>query len=146
MGEHHTRQCLDLDIAQRGALDLGEMADLSLGEFDVLDGLRRDLGDEIADRGIAEAEARRRPFVETLRQFAYRPIAALGDIGDDRLDRGADLGVGFFLLAGQRRPLDVSGHDSPLARGVGIGVRKCDGATYMRHGGRLRGRLKEAPA
>ena len=46
MAEHHARQGLDLDILQRGALDLGEIADLGLREFDVGDRLRRDLGDE----------------------------------------------------------------------------------------------------
>ena len=49
MAEHHAGQGLDLDILQRGALDFGEAADLSLGELDVVDGLRRDLGDEVFD-------------------------------------------------------------------------------------------------
>jgi hypothetical protein len=33
-------------IAQGGTLDLGETADLLLGQFDVADRLRRDLGDQ----------------------------------------------------------------------------------------------------
>ena len=96
-------QGLDLDILQRGALDLGEIADLRLREFDVVDRLRRDLGDECRDLVLGQAKARRRPFVEALAKFAHRRVAALGDIGDDGLDRAPDFGVGFFLLSGERR-------------------------------------------
>ena len=52
-----------------------------------------------------EADAKVRNTVETI-------IAALGDIGDDRLDRAPDLGVGFFLLTSQRRLFDVPRHAS----------------------------------
>ena len=84
MAEHDAGQGLDLDIAQRGALDLGEIADLGLREFDVVDRLRRDLGDECGDLVVRQAKARRRPFVEALAELAHRRVAALGDIGDDR--------------------------------------------------------------
>jgi hypothetical protein len=86
------------------------MAALLLREFDVFDRLRCDLGDEGLDLVDAEAKAWRRPFVETLRQFAHCLIAALGDIRNNGLDRAADLSVGLFLLAGQRRRLDMPGH------------------------------------
>jgi hypothetical protein len=110
VSEHNAGQCLDLDILQRGALDLGEVADLRLGEFDVVDRLRRDLGNECGDLILGEAKARWRPFVEALAELAHRRIAALGDIGDDRLDRAANLGVGLFVLAGESRSFDVAGH------------------------------------
>ena len=110
MAEHHSRQSLDLDIPERSPLDLGKIADLPLREFDVVDRLRRHLGDERGDFVVGEAEARRRPFVEAFAEFAHRRIAALGDIGDDAFDRGASLGVGLFLLAGERGSLDVAGH------------------------------------
>jgi len=38
VGEHHTRQCLDLDIAQRSALDLGA--------FPLRSGVKRIFGPE----------------------------------------------------------------------------------------------------
>jgi hypothetical protein len=110
MAEHDPGQSLDLDIFQRGALDLREMADLRLCEFDVVDRLRRDLGDEPDDLVLREFEARRRPFIEALAELAYCRIAAFGDIGDDRLNGAPDFGVGFFLSAGERRPFDVAGH------------------------------------
>ena len=37
MPQHRARQRLDLDILERGALHLGEVADLRLGEADVLE-------------------------------------------------------------------------------------------------------------
>jgi hypothetical protein len=86
------------------------MADLGLCEFDVVDRLRRDPGDERLDLIRAEAEATRRPFVKALRQLAHRGVAAFGDISDDRLDHAADLSVGLFLLAGERCRLDVPGY------------------------------------
>jgi hypothetical protein len=108
--EYDPRQCLDLDIVHRAPLDLGEIADLRLREFDVLDRLRRDFVEECGNLVLGEAEARRRPFVEPLRHFAHRRVAPFGDIRDDALDDAADLGVGLFVLAGQRRPLDLPGH------------------------------------
>jgi len=75
-----------------------------LGEFDVVDRLRRDFGDQCSNLVLGEAKARRRPFVEQLTELAHRRVAALRDIGNDGLDGAPDLGVGFFLLAGERRP------------------------------------------
>ena len=72
MAEHDAGQGLDLDIAHRFALDLGEIADLRLREADVVERLRRDLRDHRGDLGIGQAEARRRPFVEALAEFAHR--------------------------------------------------------------------------
>src|SRR6516165_6454247 len=90
-----------LDVLQRGALDLGEIADLRLREFDVVDRLRRDLGDECGDLAVAQAKSRRRPFVEPLAELSRRRVTTFGDICDDSLDRNADPRVGFFLLASE---------------------------------------------
>ncbi len=118
MAEHDAGQGLDLDIAHRGALDLGEIADLLLREADVVERLRRDLRDHRGDVGLGQAEARRRPFVEALAEIAHGAVAAGADIGDDRLDRGANLRVGLFLLTGQRGRLDVPRHQT-LSRARG---------------------------
>jgi len=96
----------------RRPLDLGEIADLRLGEFDVVDRLRGDLGDKRVDLAFGEAKAWRRPFVKALAEFAHRHVTALGDIGNYPLDGAADLGVGLFLLAAERRLFDVSWHIS----------------------------------
>src|SRR5437016_7162898 len=64
MAEHDAGQGLYLDITQRGALDLGKISDLRLGEFDVVDRLRRDLDDECRDLVFREAKASWRPFVK----------------------------------------------------------------------------------
>src|SRR5579884_993289 len=116
VSEHHSRQGLDLDILQRGALDLGEVADLRLGEADVVERLRRDPGDEVADLRLRQAEARRRPLVEALAELAHRRVAARAHIGDDRFDRGAGFGVGLVLGAGERGGLDVARHGGSSSR------------------------------
>jgi hypothetical protein len=103
VAEHDAGQCLDFDIAHRGALKLGKMADLRLCEFDVLDRFGRHFGNQRLNLTGTQPKARRRPFVETLAEFAHCCIAAFRDVGDDRLDRAADLCVGLFLLSGQRR-------------------------------------------
>ena len=118
MAEKHAGQGLDLDILQRGALDLGKIADLGLREFDVGDRLRRNFGDQRPDLVIRQPKARRRPFVEPFREFAHRAIAARPHIGDDRFDRAADLGIGLFLPALQRGGLDLSRH-LPASRDCG---------------------------
>jgi len=110
MAEHDPGQSLDLDIFQRGALDLREIADLRLREFDIADGLWRHLGDEPDDLVLREFEARRRPLIKALAELAYCRIAAFGDIGDDRLNRAPDFGVGFFLSAGERPILGRAAH------------------------------------
>ena len=61
MAEDHARQGFDLDILDRAALDLREIADLRLGEPDVVNGLRRDAGDQFGDVGIRQPEAVGRP-------------------------------------------------------------------------------------
>ena len=111
VAEHDPGQRLDLDILHRGALDFRKVADLLLREFGVVDRLRRDLRDQTADLVIREAKARRRPFVEALRQIAHRRIAARLHVGDDRLDRAPGLRVCFFLLPGESGGFDVAGHE-----------------------------------
>ena len=110
MAEHDAGQRFDLDILHRITLDLREVADLRLREFDVGDRLCRHSGEERADLLRRQAKARGRPFVEALGKFADRLVAALPDIGEDRFDRRLDLGVRLFLLARQRGRLDVARH------------------------------------
>src|SRR5262245_20275906 len=86
------------------------MADLLLREFDVVDRLRCNLGDERRDLVRGQAKARRRPFVKAIYGLAHCGIAALSNIDDDGLDRAPDLRVGLFLLAGERRRFNVSRH------------------------------------
>jgi hypothetical protein len=112
VAEDDPGQSLDLDILQRGALDLGEITDLRLSKFDIVNGLRRNFGNERLDLSGAQTKARRRPFVEAFRQRAHCSIAALCDIGEDGLHYAADLGVRFFLRTGERSVLDVSRHVS----------------------------------
>ena len=104
VAEPNARQRLHLDVAQRGALHLGEAADLCLSEFDVLDHLRGQAVDQRLDFRRRQAEVLRLPFVELRRQFAHRRIAARDDVIEDRLDCLAHLAVGreFLFLASRR--------------------------------------------
>ena len=113
VAEHDPGQGLDLDILHRGALDLGEVADLRLREFDVVDRLRRDLGDQAADLVRRTGESSAATICRSARDSSRTAASPrVRDIGDDGLDRAAGLGVGFFLLAGERGGLDVPGHGS----------------------------------
>jgi hypothetical protein len=108
MAEDDPGQGLDLDILMRRA-DLGKIADLLLREL--MSSIVR--GDTLATSPrivLGQAEARRRPFVEALRQVAHRHVAASADIGDDRLDRALGLRIGVLLLAGEGGGLDVARH------------------------------------
>ena len=57
----------------------------------------------------AEAEIVRTPVVELQRIVAGRVVSSLGDVGDDGLDRGADLGVGRRRGAFGDPGLEVAG-------------------------------------
>jgi hypothetical protein len=91
--EHHARQRLDLDVPHRGALVLGEVFHLRLGELDVLDVARAQLRKALADLGVGEPVVVPVPRVEFLRELAHRGVAARGDVGEDALDDAAHLGV-----------------------------------------------------
>ena len=94
VAEDHARLRLDLDIGHRGALRLGEAADLFLRVFDVGEVRGADPAHRVFDVLLGQAEGRRIVLVELHRQFAHRRIAARVDIGQRRLNCGADPGVG----------------------------------------------------
>ena len=76
MPQHRARQRLDLDILERGALHLGEVADLRLGEADVLEIPGAHLRQALPDLGLAEAIVLAVPVVEPDRHLARGGIAA----------------------------------------------------------------------
>ena len=67
VSQGHSRQGLDLDVAQRVFLYLREISDLRLGELNVVDGLLGQGIDQFLYLCLAEAEALRRPFVKLFR-------------------------------------------------------------------------------
>ncbi len=71
MAEHHTRQRLDLDILERGALVLGEVAHLLLREADVVEIAARKLRQAVLDLGVGQPIVLAIPIVELHRQFAH---------------------------------------------------------------------------
>ena len=101
MAEDHAGKRLHFHVAQRVALDLREIADLLLREFDVFDDLLGKLAHAVLDFALAQAEVFRRPVVEFPRQVAHGCVAALLDVGEDVLDGLAYLGdVRSVLLGG----------------------------------------------
>ena len=128
MAEHDPGQSLDLDIAHRSALDLGEIADLGLREFDVVDRLRRDLGDQCLDLVRRSGESSAATICRSAPTIRAPRRRRVGDIGDDGFDRAADFGIGFFLLAGECGLLDVPGHH-PFSTIVGSSLREARRAT-----------------
>lgn len=94
MAENDARQCLDLDVADRLALLLREVADLGLREGNILDIPLAELRQAVLDLALREPVVLPVPFVERDRQFAHCSVAAGGDIRQDRLDGRSYLGVG----------------------------------------------------
>ena len=111
VAEHHARQRLDLDVADRLPLLLGEVLHLRLGEADVAEIARRDLAHRRLDLGLAQAKALRRPSVEALRQLAHGDIAPRLDVGQDLLDGGAHLAVRFGARRGRFSRFQMGGHE-----------------------------------
>ena len=112
MAEHDAGQRLDLDVPHRRALVLGEVAHLRLRELDVVDVARRELGQAAADLGVGEAVVVAVPAVELDRQLAHGLVAAGLDVGEHRLDRGADLGVVLGDCARVAPALEPACHSS----------------------------------
>src|SRR3546814_16373375 len=73
MAEDDARHRLDLDVADRGALDLGEVADLRLRELDVLQRLARKLVEAVLLLPVAQPIIVAVPPVEAHRQLPPRP-------------------------------------------------------------------------
>ena len=67
--KNDSRQGLDLDITQGVTLDLGEVSNLFLGEFDVSDVLGAHPCQASLNLGLGEPEGPAFPVIELLRHF-----------------------------------------------------------------------------
>src|SRR5919204_1467164 len=112
--ELHAGQRLHFDVAQRRLLVLGELADLRLRELDVGDRGGRHLRHDVLQITGREPQARRRPFVELLRELAHRAIAAAAYVVDDGLYRLARFAVHFIGNARRNAALEIGGHGRSL--------------------------------
>ena len=110
VAEDDARDRLHLHVRHRVALDPGEIADLGLGELDVLADVGGHGSDQRVDLRRRQAEALRRPAVELLGQRADRRVAPGLDVGEDVLDRAADRVVLGALVLGALRLLQDPGH------------------------------------
>ena len=110
MTEDDPRKRLDLGIGDRRALDLREVLDLRLREFDVDDVLGIETVDAGIDLALRQAIGLAIEAVELDTEFAHRRVAARFDIGKHRLDRLADFRVGRRLLVGHRAALQPFRH------------------------------------
>jgi hypothetical protein len=110
VAENHAGQCLHLDIAQRVALDLGEIANLSLGEADVIEIARGHLPHAGLHLIVAETEFTRIPLIEFARILAHGVIAALLDIRQQILDDLPHLCRVLRILLRADALLDVPDH------------------------------------
>ena len=93
MAEDDPRQGLDLHVPQGLALVPGEVADLLLGEADVLDVAPAEPGQAALDLGRRQPVVVAVPPVEPDGQLPDRRVPAPGDVVQDALDRLADLRV-----------------------------------------------------
>ena len=100
VAEDDARQRLDLDVAQRVALGLREVAHLGLGEPDIRDRVLGDLRDDGGDVVVAQPEGGRGPLVEFLRKLAHGRVAARRHVGEYAFDGLLDLAIGRL---GRRR-------------------------------------------
>ena len=114
MAEHHPRQRLDLDVAQRVLLVLREVAHLLLREADVVQVAGRQLRQAVADLGVRQAEVGAVPFVEADRHLPHRNIATRGNVGEDAFDRRADLRIVLGPCLGVAAALEVTCHGRSL--------------------------------
>ena len=119
VAEDHARDRLHLHVGHRVALDLGEVADLGLGELDVLPDVGGHGSDQRVDLRRRQAEAFRRPVVELRRKGAHRRVAPGLDVGEDILDGAADSVVLGPLVLGAFRLLQDPGHRGYL---IAIGL------------------------
>ena len=111
MSEDDAGQRLHLDVLQRRALMLGEIAHLLLRELDVVDRPVGELRQAIPDLRVGEAVILAVPAVELDRHLAHGGVAARGDVGenafDDRADPGVLLGDGLRIAS----PFQPARHD-----------------------------------
>lgn len=106
----HPRLGLDLEVAQRVPLVLGEGADPLLDGLDVSDGLGGDSVDRVLNLLGAEPKLLGAPPVELLRVATDGGVAALTDIGNDLCDGVTNGRVTGLLLGARAGGLDVGGH------------------------------------
>ena len=107
---------LDLEVQQGRLLLLREVAHLRLGEADVVEIAPGELGDGALDLLRGEPEACGRPAVELVGELPDRDVAARLDVGEDRLDRLANLRVGGLDGARIDPALEVASHDVLLSQ------------------------------
>ena len=119
--QHHARQGLDLDVAQRRFLDLREISNLGLREPDVVDVARRHGFHASLDLCFRQTQFGRIPVVEFSRVFAHGFVAALLDVGENTFDGCADLRAVRGILLGGNARLQKTNHffSSWRIRGTG---------------------------
>ena len=110
VAEYHPRQGLDLDVLQRVALDLREVADLLLREQDVLAVLPGEFRQTGFDLVLAQTEVVTLPAVELDRHLAHGRIATSRDVVQRVLHDAADLLVRLRRLGIADAGLQVSRH------------------------------------
>ena len=112
VAEDDAGQRLDLQVLHGVLLLLREVADLGLGELDVVEVALGDLRDGLLDLGRRQAEVLRLPIVEFLRQVADRRVLLLFDLREDAFDGAAHRGVGGLDRAGVHSALEKASHES----------------------------------
>jgi hypothetical protein len=110
VAEPDAGQRLDLDVADRGALVLREVADLRLRELDVFEGRRFHPGQDRVEVGLRQLL--RRPPVELLGVLAHRGVAALLHVGEDAFDGLAHLLVDLVGELAGDAAFEVGGHEN----------------------------------
>src|SRR5581483_6091435 len=116
VAEHDAGQRLHLQVMHRLFLLLREIAHLRLRELDVVEVAFRHLRNRALDLLRAQAEIRRRPVIELLRQIFDGPVLARIDLGENALHRLAHFRVGGLDRARVHSALEPAGHGvSPLS-------------------------------
>ena len=110
VAQHHAGHRFDFDILHAVALNLREIAHLSLGEFDILALLRAQAVDCGIDFGLAQPVIIAIPAIELDAHLAQRRIAALLDVGQRGFDDIAHFAIGSRLHVGIRTALEILGH------------------------------------
>jgi hypothetical protein len=101
VAEDDPGQGLDLDVTQGPALMAGEVADLLLGEGDVVEVAPAEPGQAALDLGGRQPVVVAVPAVEPDGELPHGRVPAPGDVVEDALDRLADLRVRL----GRLRPI-----------------------------------------
>ena len=122
MAEDNAWHRLDLDILQRVALCLREVANLFLRKSDVGELALRQFTHEVFDLVQRQAKALWRIAIEHRGQIAYRSVAPTFDIRKNLFDFGADLGVVCSAVGGGFRCLEMLCHGSLRSRTSGVYV------------------------